>query len=93
MAPSAKLLTRFKKRNFDESSVRKAFFDAYEREFPGPRISRRPQAAVSAILRPPHELQMQRFIHLLINFTAFCLFCNGRIGLKDGFLVRTLPPR
>ena len=32
LARSTKLLTRVKKRNFDDSSVRKAFFDAYERE-------------------------------------------------------------
>jgi len=32
LAPTAKLLARVKKRNFDDPSVRKAFFDAYERE-------------------------------------------------------------
>ena len=32
LAPSAKLLARFKKRDFDDNSVRKAFFDSYERE-------------------------------------------------------------
>jgi len=32
LAPSAKLLARFRKRDFDDGSVRKAFFDGYERE-------------------------------------------------------------
>jgi uncharacterized protein YeaO (DUF488 family) len=32
LAPSSNLLTRVKKHNFDDPSVRKAFFDAYERE-------------------------------------------------------------
>jgi len=35
LAPSAKLLGRVKKRNLDEASVRKAFFDTYERELLG----------------------------------------------------------
>lgn len=32
LAPSVKLLVRFKKRDFDDGTVHKAFFDAYERE-------------------------------------------------------------
>jgi len=32
LAPTAKLLARFKRRDFDEPSVCKAFFDSYERE-------------------------------------------------------------
>ena len=32
LAPSVKLITRSRKRDFNDPSVRKAFFDAYERE-------------------------------------------------------------
>ena len=35
LAPSAKLLARFKNRDFDNPSVRKVFFDSYERELLG----------------------------------------------------------
>ena len=35
LAPSTKLLARFKNRDFDDPSVRKVFFDSYERELLG----------------------------------------------------------
>jgi|SRR5665213_718084 len=40
LAPSAKLLARFKKHDFNDPSVRKAFFDSYERELLGSAESR-----------------------------------------------------
>ena len=32
LAPSAKLIARFKRRHFDDPAVRKTFFESYERE-------------------------------------------------------------
>jgi uncharacterized protein YeaO (DUF488 family) len=42
LAPSAKLLVRFKKRDLDDRSVRKTFFNVYERELRDSAESRQP---------------------------------------------------
>ena len=50
LAPSAKLLARFKKRDFDDGSVRKAFFEAYERELLASTESRQTVAFVAQVV-------------------------------------------
>jgi uncharacterized protein YeaO (DUF488 family) len=49
LAPSAKLLARVMKRDFDDPSVREAFFDAYEWELLASAESRQTVAFVAGV--------------------------------------------